>query len=109
MMGETPLAQATCSAANHAGEGSAHWGILALLLESRADADIPEAMSGETPLMEAASRGSAEICRMLLHARANTELENEDGLTAKGMAKAGSHLEVMRVLKDPWAEVKRPA
>jgi len=108
MLGETPLALATCSAVNHPGEGSEHLRILELLLKSGADADIPEAMSGQTPLMEAASRGSVEICRMLLQSRANADLESQDGLTAKGFAKAEGHLEVMRVLKDPWAEVKKP-
>ena len=83
-LGETPLLAASRALAGH--------GLVRLLLAARADPDGAEALGGEAPreapLMAAALRGDALLCRLLLEARAAAELRNSQGLTAADLARA---------------------
>ena len=54
---------------------------------------------GRTPLLEAASFGHEDICRVLIAAGADVKAKDKDGKTALMLAVQGDHEEVVRVLK----------
>lgn len=71
--------------------------VLALL---RAGAAIDQANRfGETPLMAAVRGGSVSVCRLLLQNGANQRLRNQDRATAKDIAAARGHGDILRLIE----------
>jgi ankyrin repeat protein len=70
------------------------------LLERRADVNAVDELNGETPLVEAACRGSESLCRVLLDFRADPAAEMANGVTALNFAESGSHKAVVKLLRE---------
>mmetsp|Transcript_7258 Transcript_7258/g.15712 ORF Transcript_7258/g.15712 Transcript_7258/m.15712 type:complete len:523 (+) Transcript_7258:139-1707(+) len=100
LMGETPLWLAVRAAIDIAEEEDGlvqvDWqvrcGIVRRLLELRADPNIGNS-NDETPLMEASCAGDLDVCRLLLHFRAEVLSASRRGLTALDFASGQSEVE----------------
>jgi Ankyrin repeats (3 copies)/Ankyrin repeats (many copies) len=68
-----------------------------MLLENGADADLTDKY-GSTPLLFAASRGSAEVTLMLLNHGANVNILNQNGLSPLLAAMARGHYKVSSLI-----------
>lgn len=63
--------------------------------------ELPDAVdkNGNSALMLAAQKGSAELCNMLIHAGADPWMKNKQGKTALTMAEERSHPEATGILR----------
>ena len=64
---------------------------LETLLHAGANPNSPDAISHETALMEAASLGDADLCRLLMKCRADPTARNNHGCTAWDLAIENRH------------------
>lgn len=100
--GETPLLVAT---------RSDYWQPMAIvrlariLLESGADPGVPDALVGETPLMEAAGRGNAFLSCLLVGARANVAQRSRYKKSAVDFANTMGHRRMIPLLSHCREEV----
>ena len=83
LLGETPLLAGARSAAR--------LDTLEALIAARADPSSPDTISHETALMEAACRGDAGLCRLILNCRADVAARNIHGCTAWDLAIENRH------------------
>ena len=83
LLGETPLLAGARSGAKLE--------MLEVLAGAGADASSPDTISHETALMEAACRGDADLCRLLLNHRADAAARNIHGCTAWDLAIENRH------------------
>ena len=65
--------------------------MLEALMGAAADPNSADTISQETALMEAACRGDAELCRLLLNCRAGVAARNNHGRTAWDLAIENRH------------------
>jgi len=70
------------------------------LLEKLADPNVVDALSRETPLIEAACRGDEAMCRLLLRFRANVAHESAAGITALTFAESEKHAGIAKLLRE---------
>lgn len=61
-------------------------------------------MTGESPLIEAVESYNVPILRLLLAAGANPNLAGKDGETAYALAKEGSYLRMMAIMREYGAK-----
>ena len=69
-----------------------HADTLALLISHRADVDVRRS-NGQTPLMQAAARGSVECARVLIDAGAAVYVVDDAGSSAADLALANGHID----------------
>lgn len=98
LLGETALTLATRSVMDHAAAGE-RLRLLKLLFDALANVNVTDAVAGETPLIEAASFGNAEACKMLLEFRADPSVESRAGFTAKRFADRYGHTQAAQLLR----------
>eukprot|EP00747_Dinoflagellata_sp_TGD_P123229 gnl/TRDRNA2_/TRDRNA2_173774_c1_seq2.p1 gnl/TRDRNA2_/TRDRNA2_173774_c1~~gnl/TRDRNA2_/TRDRNA2_173774_c1_seq2.p1 ORF type:complete len:861 (+),score=194.83 gnl/TRDRNA2_/TRDRNA2_173774_c1_seq2:323-2584(+) len=101
LLGETPLLIAMRAAmdSEHGGTSEGPWlRPVRALLERNADVNAVDSLSGETPLIEAACRGDAAVCKLLLEYRADPRCQSKAGLTALTFAEGGGYSAVARIL-----------
>jgi ankyrin repeat protein len=84
-------------AALHSAVSSQHVGIVRLLLEHGADANLPQEQ-GICPLHQAAHNGDVEITRLLLEYDADKSLVSENGKSALDWAQDEGHEAVVKLL-----------
>ncbi|CAE7737246.1 dnaJ [Symbiodinium necroappetens] len=92
LLGETPLLAGARSAARLE--------MLEALIAASADPGSPDAISHETALMEAACRGDAGLCRLILNGRADAAARNIHGCTAWDLAIENRHSDVVQLLAE---------
>mmetsp|Transcript_70955 Transcript_70955/g.200280 ORF Transcript_70955/g.200280 Transcript_70955/m.200280 type:complete len:818 (+) Transcript_70955:115-2568(+) len=92
LMGEAPLLSAARSF------HFAPFHVEHTLLAARADPNLANLSTGTSPLMEAASRGNAALCRLLVEAAADPLRQNQRGLTAADLAGHAEHDSVVVML-----------
>ncbi|CAJ1336686.1 unnamed protein product, partial [Effrenium voratum] len=91
LLGETPLLSAArCRQLE----------VIAALLRAGADPSHPDTIASETALMEAACRGDAELCRLLLQGRADPLACNHHGRTARDLAIENRHSDVVHLFAE---------
>ncbi|WP_034058417.1 ankyrin repeat domain-containing protein [Lacinutrix jangbogonensis] len=73
-------------------------------IEAGTDINQKEAMSGSTPLMSAATFNKTEIAKVLINAKADLSLINNDGGTALHTAAFFGRLEIVQLLIDAKAD-----
>ena len=81
----------------HYAATSGHVPMIDLLLENHAYIDA-ESPNGTTPLMMAASYGTADAVKFLLDAGADSSLKNQQGMTAADFARRSSRPDAMALL-----------
>jgi hypothetical protein len=69
-------------------------------IETGADINQKEAMSGSTPLMSAATFNKTEIAKALINANADLTIKNNDGGTALHTAAFFGRIEIVQLLID---------
>lgn len=90
-MGNTPLQAATAN-------GQA--GVVKRLIERDADIDYVTAQGGYTALHGAANGGYPEIAEMLLDAGADPSVTTDDGRTARDLAAARNHDDIVALIDE---------
>ena len=80
--------------------GSGHRGLHNVAWEARHSVLLPT-------LQNVARLGDAEWCRVMVEGGADVDAENDDGLTALGMAAEYGHTETMRLLVQLGADVNK--
>jgi len=70
-----------------------------VLLEKGANVNARETLTGETPLIEAASRGHIRMCNLLLEFRADANITNHTEYRALEWAESGGHKDVVALLR----------
>lgn len=100
-LGETPLLTAVRLAVAEPKRADAL--VEEMLQRAKVDPNRAD-MSGETPLMEAASAGLEKIGRLLLEHRASPLAESSSGLTAMQLAEESASEAFVALLKSPIAE-----
>jgi ankyrin repeat protein len=83
--------------------------LVQLLLEYKADVDIPEAL-GNTPLICAAEQANEGTAKVLLNYNANIGARNWEGQTALHVAATGGekHVSIVKLLLDNGADIEAP-
>ena len=67
-------------------------------LFSLADVNVKATQHGQTPLMLSVSHGRSEVCRLLLAAGANVNVQDGDGSTALMCAAEHGHTGIVKLL-----------
>ncbi|CAE8595314.1 unnamed protein product [Polarella glacialis] len=98
LLGETPLRLAVRVSLDQLSHDGGELCVVHSLLNSRADANAADELNGETPLMEAACRGSKAMCRLLLEFSAEPSKVTRGGTTAADFANCEGHSEVVQLL-----------
>lgn len=122
ILGETPLVLAVRTALDFTTNNEGSFDSLCVvrcLLERGADADVADELTAETPLMEAACRGSREACQLLLSFGADAGKVAEGGKTAVDFALSEGHASLANFLceavdgapkpEEPASEAEAPA
>jgi ankyrin repeat protein len=73
-------------------------------IEAGTDINQKEPMSGSTPLMSAATFNKTEIAKVLINAKADLSLKNNDGGTALHTAAFFGRIEIVQLLIDAKAD-----
>ena len=89
LLGETPLILAVREALDR-DNGNQWLCAVSCLLEGRANPNAADDLNEETPLMEAACRGSQDMCKLLLNFKADVLLTAATGATAADFAAAAA-------------------
>jgi hypothetical protein len=86
----------------NAGHKAAFWGraeVMALLVRHGLDVNARGGYNGYTALHDAVARGHVEVARILLRARARTDIRGHDGKRPIDLAKAAKNAELIRLLQ----------
>mmetsp|Transcript_36964 Transcript_36964/g.85261 ORF Transcript_36964/g.85261 Transcript_36964/m.85261 type:complete len:817 (-) Transcript_36964:48-2498(-) len=97
MIDETPLTVAVKAVGGL--KGASDCSVIRALLQNSANVDNVDKCFGETPLMEAACAGAAEVVHCLLQHRADPLFVSNEGFSALSHATAEGHKEVVRLLE----------
>ena len=73
-------------------------------IEAGTDINQKEAMSGSTPLMSAATFNKTEIAKVLINAKSDLSIKNNDGGTALHTAAFFGRIEIVQLLIDAKAD-----
>jgi hypothetical protein len=73
-------------------------------IETGTDINIKDQMSGATPLISAATFGKTAIAKVLIDAKSDLTIKNNDGATALHVAAFFCHIEIVQLLIDAKAD-----